>query len=52
MSGDKVQVQLEPLSAVVEVPRGAALASVLPELGIEFPCGGTDLCGGCRVRVL
>jgi uncharacterized 2Fe-2S/4Fe-4S cluster protein (DUF4445 family) len=52
MSGNKVRVQLEPSSAVVEVPRGAALASALPELGIEFPCGGTGLCGACRVRVL
>jgi len=52
MSGDKVRVQLEPSSAVVEVPRGAELASVLPELGVEFPCGGTALCGACRVRVL
>jgi uncharacterized 2Fe-2S/4Fe-4S cluster protein (DUF4445 family) len=52
MSGDKVRVQLEPSSAVVEVPRGAALASALPELGVEFPCGGTGLCGACRVRVL
>lgn len=52
MSGDKVRIQLEPSSAVVEVPRGAALASALPEMGVEFPCGGTALCGACRVRVL
>jgi uncharacterized 2Fe-2S/4Fe-4S cluster protein (DUF4445 family) len=52
MSGDKVRVRLEPSSAVAEVPRGAALASALPDLGVEFPCGGTALCGGCRVRVL
>ncbi|MGA3161676.1 MAG: ASKHA domain-containing protein [Terracidiphilus sp.] len=52
MNNDKVRVQLEPLSAVVEIPRGTALASVLPELGVEFPCGGTALCGACRVRVL
>jgi uncharacterized 2Fe-2S/4Fe-4S cluster protein (DUF4445 family) len=52
MSGNKVRIQLEPLSAVVEVPRGAALASALPALGVEFPCGGTGLCGACRVRVL
>jgi uncharacterized 2Fe-2S/4Fe-4S cluster protein (DUF4445 family) len=52
MSGDKVRVQLEPSSAVVEVTRGASLASALPELGVEFPCGGTALCGSCRVRVL
>jgi uncharacterized 2Fe-2S/4Fe-4S cluster protein (DUF4445 family) len=52
MSGDKVRIQLEPSSAVLEVPSGAALASALPELGVEFPCGGTGLCGACRVRVL
>ena len=52
MSGDKVRVRLEPLSAVAEVPHGAALASVLPELGVEFPCGGPGLCGACRIRVL
>jgi uncharacterized 2Fe-2S/4Fe-4S cluster protein (DUF4445 family) len=52
MNSNRIRVQLEPSSAVVEVPRGAALASVLPELGIEFPCGGTALCGACRVRVL
>ena len=52
MSGDKVRVQLEPSSAVVEILRGALLTSALPELGVEFPCGGTALCGGCRVRVL
>jgi uncharacterized 2Fe-2S/4Fe-4S cluster protein (DUF4445 family) len=40
MSSYKVRVQLEPSSAVVEIPRGAALESALPELG------------GCRVRVL
>jgi uncharacterized 2Fe-2S/4Fe-4S cluster protein (DUF4445 family) len=52
MNGDKVRVQLEPMSVVAEVPRGGTLASVLPELGVEFPCGGTALCGACRVRVL
>jgi uncharacterized 2Fe-2S/4Fe-4S cluster protein (DUF4445 family) len=52
MSSDKVRVQLEPLSAAVEVPRGASLALTLPELGVEFPCGGTALCGACRVRVV
>jgi uncharacterized 2Fe-2S/4Fe-4S cluster protein (DUF4445 family) len=52
MSNDKVRIQLEPSSAVVDVPRGAALASALPELGVEFPCGGTGLCGACRIRVL
>ena len=37
---------------IIEVPRGASLISPLSLHGIEFPCGGTGLCGGCRVRVL
>lgn len=52
MSEQTVRIQLEPLSAAVDAPRGASLASVLPQFGMEFPCGGTGLCGGCRVRVL
>jgi uncharacterized 2Fe-2S/4Fe-4S cluster protein (DUF4445 family) len=52
MNSEIVRVQLEPSSAVVEVPRGAALLSVLADAGVEFPCGGTALCGACRVRVL
>ncbi len=52
MSAETVRIQLEPLSLAVEAPRGASLASVLPQFGLEFPCGGTGLCGGCGVRVL
>ncbi len=52
MSVERVGVRLEPLSVEVEVPRGGSLASALPQFGVEFPCGGTGLCGGCRVRVL
>ncbi|MGA2351219.1 MAG: ASKHA domain-containing protein [Terracidiphilus sp.] len=52
MRKETVRIQLEPLSAVVEVPRGAALAPALAHLGLEFPCGGTGFCGGCGVRVL
>ncbi len=52
MSAETVRIQLEPLSVSVDAPRGATLASVLPQFGLEFPCGGTGLCGGCRVRVL
>ncbi len=36
----------------IEVPAGAELADLLFERGVEFPCGGTSLCGGCRVRVV
>ncbi|MGB8258762.1 MAG: ASKHA domain-containing protein [Terracidiphilus sp.] len=36
----------------VDVARGSPLASSLPQLGVEFPCGGEGVCGGCRIRVL
>ena len=52
MSGDRVRIQLEPLSVVVEVPRGEPLFSAMSQPGFEFPCGGNGLCGGCNVRVL
>lgn len=52
MSSDKVRIQLEPSSISVEVPRGALLSSILSEYGLEFPCGATAQCGGCRVRVI
>jgi uncharacterized 2Fe-2S/4Fe-4S cluster protein (DUF4445 family) len=47
-----VRIRLEPMSVEVEVPLGESLASALPQFGVEFPCGGTSLCGGCGVRVL
>ncbi|HET9100631.1 MAG TPA: ASKHA domain-containing protein [Acidobacteriaceae bacterium] len=52
MSAETVRIQLEPSGMVVEVAHGASLSSPLSLHGIEFPCGGTGLCGGCRVRVL
>jgi uncharacterized 2Fe-2S/4Fe-4S cluster protein (DUF4445 family) len=52
MSAETVRIQLEPSGRIVEVSCGAALSSPLSLDGIEFPCGGTGLCGGCRVRVL
>ena len=52
MSSENVRIQLEPLSVVVEVPRGDPLLSSISQLGLEFPCGGTGLCGGCKVRLL
>lgn len=36
----------------IDVPAGVELADLLFERGVEFPCGGTSLCGGCRVRVV
>jgi uncharacterized 2Fe-2S/4Fe-4S cluster protein (DUF4445 family) len=47
-----VRIRLEPMSVEVEVPLGESLATTLPRFGVEFPCGGTGLCGGCGVRVL
>jgi uncharacterized 2Fe-2S/4Fe-4S cluster protein (DUF4445 family) len=52
MSAEHVRIRLEPLAVEVDVPRGALLVSSLSDHGIEFPCGGTGLCGGCSVRVL
>ena len=52
MSVESVRIQLEPLCQEVQVPRGALLSSSLSQHGLEFPCGGTGLCGGCCVRVL
>jgi uncharacterized 2Fe-2S/4Fe-4S cluster protein (DUF4445 family) len=52
MSAEKVRIQLEPLSVSLEVLRGAPLQPALSDHGVEFPCGGTGLCGGCGVRVL
>lgn len=52
MKRDSVPIRLEPLAIEVGAPRGASLISVLSERGVEFPCGGTGVCGGCGVRVL
>lgn len=38
-------VRLEPV-------RGRSLRDLIFDQGVEFPCGGTSACGGCRVRVL
>jgi len=35
-----------------ESVRDGALRDFLFEEGVEFPCGGTSLCGGCRIRVV
>jgi uncharacterized 2Fe-2S/4Fe-4S cluster protein (DUF4445 family) len=36
----------------IDAPAGTPLRDRLFELGVEFPCGGTLLCGSCRVRVV
>lgn len=52
MTQDLVRIRLEPLAAEFDAPRDASLLSSLAERGIEFPCGGEGICGGCRVRML
>jgi len=49
---ETVLVELAPLGKRFEVARGSVLADILADQGVEFPCGGSDLCGGCRVRVI
>jgi uncharacterized 2Fe-2S/4Fe-4S cluster protein (DUF4445 family) len=56
MAGDamnaKVRIELDPLGIVLEAERGSTLESLLAEYGVEFPCGASGICGGCRVQVL
>ena len=49
---DSVRINLEPLGAAFEVPRGTPLQEVLFAYGVEFPCGGRGRCKRCRVRLL
>jgi uncharacterized 2Fe-2S/4Fe-4S cluster protein (DUF4445 family) len=49
---ETVLIELVPRGVRIEVARGSAFADILAAWGIEFPCGGADLCGGCRVRVV
>ena len=52
MSAESVRIRLEPLAVEMVVPRGAPLAASLADRGVEFPCGGAGICGGCGMRVL
>jgi uncharacterized 2Fe-2S/4Fe-4S cluster protein (DUF4445 family) len=36
----------------IDPPRPEDLRDLLFERGVEFPCGGDSLCGGCRIRVV
>ncbi len=46
------RIRLEPLGKVLEVAAGTPLQDLLFSYGVEFPCGGRGVCGGCRVKVL
>lgn len=49
---DLIRIELHPLGRILEVRRGEPLMQVLFPHGVEFPCGGTGRCRGCRIRVL
>ncbi len=51
-SRDLVRIRLEPLSIEFEIRRGESLVAGMAARGVEFPCGGIGICGGCQVRVL
>jgi len=52
MTSGTVSIRLEPLSVELEMLLGVPLISALSAHGVEFPCGGSGLCGGCGVRVM
>lgn len=51
MSADTARIRLEPWSIEIDAPLGAPLQPLLSAQAVEFPCGGTGVCGGCAVRV-
>ena len=36
----------------IQASEGRDLRDILFEQGVEFPCGGESLCGGCRIQVI
>jgi uncharacterized 2Fe-2S/4Fe-4S cluster protein (DUF4445 family) len=52
MSREQVRIRLEPLAIEISTARSTLLALCLADRGVEFPCGGSGICGGCGVRVL
>jgi len=49
---ERVRVELSPLGVVLDAEKGSTLENMLAMHGVEFPCGGSGICGGCRVQVL
>ncbi|MGA3090134.1 MAG: ASKHA domain-containing protein [Terriglobales bacterium] len=48
----EITVQLTPLGTSFELNQDASLIDALTAYGVEFPCGGFGLCGGCRIRLI
>ncbi|MCF6270834.1 MAG: ASKHA domain-containing protein [Melioribacteraceae bacterium] len=49
---EKIKLRIEPIGKDLDVIKGTPLIDKLFEYGIEFPCGGKGLCGGCKVKLL
>lgn len=49
---DTVRVKLQPSNKTLTLERGTPLHDVLFEHGVEFPCGGHGVCGGCKIKIL
>jgi uncharacterized 2Fe-2S/4Fe-4S cluster protein (DUF4445 family) len=51
---DTVRVVFQPVGVTVEVARGDTLFRAAADLGVEIDtvCGGSGLCGKCKVRVV
>ena len=45
-------IKLSPADLRLEVTHGTSLQDVLFAQGVEFPCGGSGRCKGCRVKVI
>lgn len=51
MSG-KHTIRLEPQGKILKAASGTPVMDLLPEYGIEFPCGGKGTCLNCKIRIL
>lgn len=49
---DTVTIRLLPLAVSFAAERGSRLQAQLAAYGVEFPCGSSSGCGGCRVRAV
>lgn len=49
---EKIKLRIEPLGKEIDVIKGTPLKDIIFEYGVEFPCGGEGICGGCKVKLL
>jgi uncharacterized 2Fe-2S/4Fe-4S cluster protein (DUF4445 family) len=52
MSQTAHTIKLSPADLKLDVPHGTSLQDALFAQGVEFPCGGSGRCKGCRVKVI